>query len=148
MFSSLGAIYDVAREYSRLSLFATRLPRTLMRVLADSRAIRERLEPVWFRARHAKRSHGPLRNTHWSLAEVAFSFFQTLETPRNEAKPQGTFRGESFSHRNVHCGEGWGVTAVFASYLWRYEFNKKFGLGWPWYTSKYLRKCGNTSVRV
>ena len=52
MFLSLGAIYDVAREYSRLSLFATGLPRTLMRVLVDSRAIRERLERFWFRARH------------------------------------------------------------------------------------------------
>ena len=36
-------------------------------------------------ARQRKRSHGPLRDTHLLSAEVAFSVFQTLETPRNEA---------------------------------------------------------------
>ena len=36
------------------SVFATRLPRTLVRVLADSRAIQELLEQFWFRARHQR----------------------------------------------------------------------------------------------
>ena len=74
---------------------------------------------------NAKHSHGPLRDTHWSLVEVAFFAWDAKERGR----PQGTFRGERFSHRNVHGGEGWGVTVVFAGYSWRYEFNKKFGLG-------------------
>ena len=74
--------------------------------LADSWAIQGLQERFWFRARYhgkgeemffsltlpsvlcvnAMRSHGPLRDTHWSLAEVSFFVFQTLETPRNEAE--------------------------------------------------------------
>ena len=80
------------------------LPRTQARssrFVSDSRAIGAILVGITGKAKkkktfftltlpsvlcvNAKRSHGPFHDTRWSLAEVAFSVFQTLETPRNEA---------------------------------------------------------------